>query len=1131
MLNNIGKENTIPKQVSYPEEAQSTAPQSFEDDYDTTIFNELGNEKISEGTTPITIETHSIEDFATSEAEAISLEYLSEITQNYTQRTNLTEEEYAQILAIDQLNTAFENTYSQYTSQLDSEGAVDDVYNALKSITSLGITREMVEDEFKSHFNTTKILTAVVNNDLQTCQEVLKEEFIRKVNTESDGNILLQLDTFIEYFEDENEAIEKFNQFLQLSKRENDPDISISKNENNELEVIVGGSEPLVISEIKDKENYGPLYYGYKIDEDIIQDDGYYDTTKSTDFNRLYKFLTGVEFNSENLESYIQTLYMYSSANSGYLTAFNIQQTLSTKNLEGIFEEFLKLNNNNTEYAIQEFNNYYYSILNGEDTQGKITNDIYTQGKISSIEAEINDEGEIEYKIAIEPYSENPSLISAICTYNKETGLYEASYNPSQLTELYQNEEYEEYKRQNEIAVFFENTIFQINSDVETNNILTKRYENSFEEANGLTLEELYQNYQTQYADTLGDSDLQNLLNNYINDMDSYADKLSTIVSLGSIGLSFICPMIGYGALIGAGLDNTIDAVNMLTNEQKDDVGGLLLETSTEIALIAIGMTIGHKANEIGKFTGKYLKANTHLSQKAIEGASIGAEATADLLLGICADWVTTGELNPLGNGLSALIDIISGIRGYKALVASKEYGEYLAKQKQIDDIKLEREYSEKALEKTIAEFQKKGIEINQERLDAAREIIAGGEKDQTLRKFSHELAQELTSGDCTEETFRKLGELLDYTGEVEIELQGKRIYFSETDSGKISARAKSEVSIYSKLRNKMLGLETDMPETLTDVKGLIGDGQGVRITINSSTLTPEKINGLEITGKTISTEENAELFIKYLQGKKVNIDETTKAMFEEIKPTAIKELSEQHTQDFVDNLSRGVESGDIILSEINNYSGENGIPYLTQSQVTQLQDSYSKWYQDTLTETLKGNTDYQILADKFGVQYLYDPVANAKFYREVKVKSCTIEGSKGVKPNGYTAAQFNLVNQFHQNTELQFRGTELDRIAEYEHLLYDIIKDKRTVSSEIYDGTKQAVRMVYGFEEGNKATINAFNQYYGDVFNTAREKELGITSNVPSIKNYQILKEMLTPKELYTISLPAIIKLHKKTK
>ena len=1131
MLDNIGKENITPKQLTHTEEAQFAAVQSVANNYDTTIFSELNNEKTTEDICPITIETHSIEDFAANESDAISLEYLSEITQNYTQKTNLTEEQYAQVLAIDQLNTAFENTYSQYTNQLDSEGAIDDVYNALKSITGLGITREMVEDEFKSHFNTTKILTAALNNDTQTCETTLKEEFIRKINTESNGNILLQLDTFIEYFEDENEAIEKFNYFLTISKRENDPDISIVKNENNELQVIVGGAEPIAISEIKDKENYGPLYYGYEIDENLIQDDGYYDTVKSTDFNKLYKFLTGVEFSPENLETYIQTLYLYSSANSGYLTALNIQQTLGKKNLEGTFEEFLKLNNNNTEYAIQEFNNYYDSILNSKDTQGIITNDIYSQGKINSIEAKINEEGEIEYKITIEPYKENPSLISSFSTYNEETGLYEVTYNPSQLIELYQNEEYDEYTKQNEIAVFFENTIFQINSDVENNNILTKRYENSFKETNGLTLEELYQNYQTQYSNTLGDSDLQNLLNDYINDMDTYADKLSAIVSLGSIGLSFACPIFGYGALAGAGLDNSIDAINMLTNEQKDDASGWLIETSTEIALIAIGIGIGQKANQFGKFTGEYLKTNTNLSQKAIEGISIGAEATADLALGIGADWITTGELNPLGNGLSALIDIVSGIRGYKALVASKEYDAYLAQQKAIDDIRLEREYSEKTLEKTITEFQKKGIEIDQDRLNAAREIIEGGEKDQILREFSHELAKELSSEDYTEETFKKLGELLGYTGEAQIELQGKNAYFSETDSGKISARAKSEISIYSKLRNKMLGLETDMPETLTDAKGLIGDGQGVRITINSSTLTPEKINGLEITGKTIATEEDAELFINYLQGKRINIDETTKTMFEEIKPTAVKELSEQQTQTFVDSLSRGIENGDIVLGEINNYSGENGIPYLTQSQVTQLQDSYAKWYQDTLTETLNGNTVYQVLTDEFGIQYLYDPIANAKFYREVKVKSSTIEESEGVKPNGYTAAQFNLVNQFHQNTELQFRGVELDRIAEYEHLLYDIIKDKKTVSSSLYDNTKDAVRTVYEFGENNKATINAFNQYYCDIFNVAREKELGITSETPNIKNYQILKEMLTPKELYTISLPAIIKLHKKAK
>ena len=1076
-----------------------------------------------------TITSENIQNETTEkQTEYFSIQYLNEITQNYTQRTDLTEEEIGEIITINQMENIFNNLYSKYTEELNSEGAIDDIYNALKKFTGLGITRQMIEDEFNSHFNTTKILTSYINKDYSACDEILKQEFIRKVNTESNGNIVKQFEIFQNYFKDENEAIEKFNLFTKSAKGFNNPDVTTAKDENGNVVFTIGSNEPITVDEMGDIEGNGFLYLQYKIDENIIPDDGYYDTTISTNFNELYNFLTGSEYNFKNIIKYIETSYQYSFANSGYITAQDMQENLSNKGLSAVIEEFETLNNNDLISACEQFNTYYNSLLSAEDTKNTIPKDIFNQGEIIGIQAKINDDNELEYIINVEPYEDNCYLLDLYGKKDKTSNNYTITFNPSKLNSLYENGQYEEFQKQNELSLLLENKIYEINQFVNLNNILTARYENEFNSSNNTTLEELSINYQNSYSEAFGESRLQNILSEYTSDMESYSDKLTAAISIGAIGLSFVCPAFGYVAMASAGIDNTIDAINMATNKQKDDWGLWLEETSREIALITIGMGIGYKASKIGESTKNFLQ-NHNISLK---NSSIGgtiAETVSDLALGGGFDYITIGSINLEGNGLSAIIDIISGIRGYKAVVSSKKYKAYLEQQKAIRENELEIKYAEKTLDEAINKEIKAGKIPDPKRIETAKEIIYGKKSDTQIREFAGQLAKEFSSDDYALKTLEQIKRELGYTEQKQITVINGT-YKTETKDATFSARTKSEKSTYSKLRNKLLELKIELPKSAEDAKEFIGDSQGIVIVIQSKPLLDETIKGLEITKTAFQNDEDINLFINYLKGQTANIPENKKIAFEEIKPLVARDLSEAQSEYFVNNLVQAVEEGRIVISEINNYSGTNGIPYLSAAQISEIQAAYSKWYENTYEIAKNKQTPYEIRLDEHNIEYIYDCEAHTKFYREIPVKSSAIN-NKGVKEIGYTAVQFNFVNSFHQNSELQFKGTEINDISNCEHIIYDIIKDKKTTSSPVYDGTKQVVRKIQTIDHANNnlELMTEFNQYYTDVFIAARYRELGITAQIPSIKEYPKLSAYLTRKELYTISIEGVTKLHNK--
>lgn len=358
------------------------------------------------------------------------------------------------------------------------------------------------------------------------------------------------------------------------------------------------------------------------------------------------------------------------------------------------------------------------------------------------------------------------------------------------------------------------------------------------------------------------------------------------------------------------------------------------------------------------------------------------------------------------------------------------------------------------------------------------------------LRKYSDELAKEYSAGTNTLDTMTEFKDALgfEYKGEVVPTETG---YGVDTSLGRMTARAKGEESVYSKLKNKYLSGKIDMPESATEASQYVGDAQGLRIVLKNA-----DASGYDIT----------------LQ-----------------------------TQDFVDEFSQAIKNGDVIVKEIHNYAGPNGTPYLTTKQVDTLESSYKAWFDTVYKEAEQGSSRYEIIdsimvKDRYGrnvsADRFIDRELNQTFVREIRIDT----GVDAVRSNGYTAAQFNLVGQEGQLAELQLRGQAVDTLSEVEHIVYDISKGKSTVAASQYDEIREVLAKV----KNSQNLSNAYNEYFYDVYDICRKYELGdakfsdvgtfdeLKAFFPDIRNYGELSANLSDQELYTLSIDYIENLHR---
>ena len=424
--------------------------------------------------------------------------------------------------------------------------------------------------------------------------------------------------------------------------------------------------------------------------------------------------------------------------------------------------------------------------------------------------------------------------------------------------------------------------------------------------------------------------------------------------------------------------------------------------------------------------------------------------------------------------------------------------------------------------------------DVNLDRLNIAIDILNGGETITQLKGYAKEISNEYSSGTYTVDTMLEIYDALGMKPDGEIVQDKNGIYHSKVDGfGTLTGRAKGSDSVYSKLRNKMLKLGSDLPTSTQEAKPLIGDAQGTRLVLNSiDTISPDAFETSEIIKTEIPEQADRVLFTQYLAGTTEGISPELLTKFESVKNIGLQELSDAQTQTFVSGLSKAIESGTIRISEVHNYYGEDSVPYLSQSQLTQIENAYNKWYQETLKTADTPQSSYKLVQetreDGSEIEYLYDVESGVKFY-----KSLIVETEE--KDSGYTAAQFNLVNQYNQLEELQFRGSNLDELAEIEHIVYDIKSNKDTVSGAEYDSVRQVINKLQTLTQKDadgKTAMEEYNEYFSAVYKSSRVSEFGAKAEEPDIyEDYPLLKELFTKEELSLISKEGLEQLHNQIK
>lgn len=208
----------------------------------------------------------------------------------------------------------------------------------------------------------------------------------------------------------------------------------------------------------------------------------------------------------------------------------------------------------------------------------------------------------------------------------------------------------------------------------------------------------------------------------------------------------------------------------------------------------------------------------------------------------------------------------------------------------------------------------------------------------------------------------------------------------------------------------------------------------------------------------------------KILQdGKDIpNIDSARALVEDGIGVRLILENSNEDVQTIVERLCSEIGTSEMRITGINNYHGPNITSgYFTDEQIKQIQNAIIfRRNQDVKDGVLTG--------DK----------------KDVSVITGTHE--KATKPTGYAALQMNVRFGNGALGEIQIRGPYMDRIAEKEHIVYDIKQGKNV--SEKYTEIKN---IILNLSDENRAI---YDEYWRLMFEYAFLKDFGYDCEMPTL-------------------------------
>lgn len=414
-----------------------------------------------------------------------------------------------------------------------------------------------------------------------------------------------------------------------------------------------------------------------------------------------------------------------------------------------------------------------------------------------------------------------------------------------------------------------------------------------------------------------------------------------------------------------------------------------------------------------------------------------------------------------------------------------------------------------------------KGKKVPLQRLQDALNLVENPAYDERLKLFSSSLAQQYADDVSMRKTQRELLDILGVSDDMVYNPE-KKIYTLESEYGKISARSKGKDSVAPKIRNKVLGLKEDFPLDEAAASSMIGDAHGMRIVAADSVLSEEKLSG--IIRANVSDDSEYELFMRYITKGEGKIEKSMLPKLRSIEKQVYDKAREVQSGKFTENLAKALEEDKIRITELHNYAGRDGIAYFSDIQTDRLKSAYETWYNKMLkiAQESPETSNYKII-EKDGLTCLQDCKG---YVFEPKMLIESVSNSKdAIKDTGYTAAQMNIITKDGVQEELQYRGTGTDKLAELEHVPYDIKKNKDSVQRPEYD----FLRSIFGKYKNDDDFDKLYNQYLSDTYKTTRRAELGFFGTVPDISDY--LGDKLTPDELEAISFEGLRKLHNYTK
>lgn len=423
--------------------------------------------------------------------------------------------------------------------------------------------------------------------------------------------------------------------------------------------------------------------------------------------------------------------------------------------------------------------------------------------------------------------------------------------------------------------------------------------------------------------------------------------------------------------------------------------------------------------------------------------------------------------------------------------------------------------------QRIVAAYKKKygniANDVLEQRMADASMFIQDEARDVQLRQFARSLNEIYTYDDLTVTTLKELQDALDTAGEIIYDPLKNNYTFTSNKYGTFYARAKSEKSVYSKLKNKILNLDTTFPEDVTQAGNLIGDAQGSRLVINN--ITADELQLDSLISKHIKDASERDLFVRYLSGVDIDVPASKLSSFEALERQIYNDAVQKQSGDFVQNLVNALKNDELHISELHNYAGRNGIAYFTDKQVSDISLAYEEWFNKMLARAQADSfsSGYKMITED-GLTYLEDAFGN-RFSPSLIVESPSISDN-AVKASGYTASQMNIITKQGQKEELQFRGTLINDFAEYEHVPYDIRKAKITVSGPEFASIEDLLTSM------DKDTYAKYTDYLRALYNAYRKQELGFDVQIPDIKNY--LGTVLSDDKLDLISVSGLEKLYK---